>query len=268
MLAQSPVNAYKYLVKDPCSLFNQSQANPERLQSDGWGIGFYRNGEPRIYKSEKPVYSENKRFSSLAEAIRSTILIAHVRHASNPKGLPRQSLIALENTQPFTYKNYVFAHNGIINIPDEVAETLGPWKQKIKGVNDSEVYFWFIVKEMEEGKSLSEAIKCFKDTLNDLWQENFSRHSDKKAPCIGLNLLFSEGERLYAYCDYDKQETEKSYCYKDQDEFQMCYLHYPRKLIVASEKTNLEDRWRPLESNQLLTGQVRDGKVEITLQRI
>ena len=51
VLSVKPTNARRYLLDDPCSLYIQSMADPRRLQGDGWGIGYYRNGTPVIIKA-------------------------------------------------------------------------------------------------------------------------------------------------------------------------------------------------------------------------
>ncbi len=262
-------NAQKYLLEDPCSLYIQSRANPGAPQGDGWGIGYYTGKVCHLIKSEKPVYEEHERFASAVYDANSNLILAHVRRASNPRGLPKTKIISIENSQPFKYENYLFAHNGTITIPDEVAESLGDWKYKIRSFNDSEVYFWFIVKTMTEGGIFADAVRKFYETLSELWQKNREKHFDKLRPYIGLNALLSDGERLYAYCKYDRDdESMKSLCFKEQPVFQMSYLVSQEKLIVSSEKTNEEEDWKPLESGHILTGEINGKCVSIKLQEI
>jgi len=261
--------AFKYLLEDPCSLYIQSNVNPKGLQSDGWGIGFYTDGVSHLIKSEKPVYEEYGRFASAVQQANSNVILAHVRRASNPRRLPREKIISIENSQPFGYGRYLFAHNGTITIPEEVAESLGEWRHMIRGANDSEVYFWHIVKEIARGASFPDALKMFKKTLSDLWLENREKHLDKDRPYIGLNALFSDGERLYAYCKYHKEdEPGESFCLKDQPAFQVSYLTSPERLVVASEKTNTAEDWKLLKSGQLLTAQIKRERVVVDLQEI
>lgn len=239
-------------------------------RGDGWGVGFYVDGSLRIVKSEKPVYEEYERFRAAVGNLRSPIVVAHIRRASNPRGLPRDKIISIENSQPFGYGSYLFAHNGVIAIPDEMAALLGGWKLKIRGLNDSEVYFWHIVKELSEGRSLPQALKNFQKNLLRAWDESRGKHPDKDRPYIGLNMIFSDGKRLYAYCKYDEEKDSKvkSLCYKDQPALQMSYILDSEKLIVASEKTNAEDDWKPLRSGQLLTGQIVDGKIRVHIEEV
>ena len=270
MLSVEPSTARKYLLEDPCSLYAQSKVDPKSLQSDGWGVGFYLNGVPRLIKSEKPVYTEYERFASAVEAARSKIILAHIRRASNPRGLPKERLISIENSQPFTYGRYIFAHNGAILIPDEVIAYLGEWGSKVRGLNDSEVYFWFLVRELEEHKAtLPEAIKSFQRVLSSLWEEHRKDHPNFNRPYRGLNLVFSDGERLYAYAKYeDGKAASRSLCFKDQPALQMSYITSPDRLVVSSEKTNREDPWKPLRSGELLTGWISEGRVLTKIERV
>jgi predicted glutamine amidotransferase len=269
MLSLAASNARKYLLEDSCSLYVQSNVNKRRPQADGWGIGFYVGRVPHLVKSEKPVYEEHAKFTSAVHNADSHIILAHIRRASNPRRLPRDKIISVANSQPFMHENYLFAHNGVITIPDDVAETIGEWKYRIKGFNDSEVYFWFAVKEMLNGASFPEALKKFENTLSELWQKNREKHSGKNRPYIGLNVLFSDGEKLCAYCKYgDEDAAAKSLCFEDQPAFQMSYLKRQENLIVASEKTNCEDDWKPLETGHLLTGQIMGKNVSINVQKI
>jgi len=268
MLSVKPSDAGKYILEDPCSLYAQSRKDPRRLQGDGWGIGFYENGHPRLIKSDKPVYEDYESFSSAVKQAKSRIILAHIRRASNPRGLPREKIISKRNSQPFTYGSYIFAHNGTITIPDEVMSVLGEWKHKIRGVNDSELYFWFIMKELADDVDLPTALRNFEATLENLWEERCNRYPDKSRPYVGLNILISDGKNLYAYCRYDDGKASKSLCFGDQPIFEMSYYVSKEKLVIASEKTNREEDWRPLRNGQLLTGSIRGNRTEVEMKQL
>jgi len=267
MLSVDPLNAGKYLVEDECSLLAQSKADPKRLQGDGWGVGYYVNDAPRLVKSPNPVYTEFDRFVSVVKGATSKLIVAHIRRASNPRGLPRERLISIENSQPFMYGNYFFAHNGVVNIPDEVTDCLDEWRGRLRGFNDSEVYFWYIMREMENGATFPGALQRFAETLSDLWQRNRHKYPDKKRPYIGLNTMLSDGKRLYAYCKYEEEdESRRSLCSGDQPVLQMSYLIKPESLIVSSEKTSREEDWKILRSGQLMVAEVSGRAVKVEIQ--
>lgn len=269
MVSIEATNAMDFLLEDPCSLYAQSSANQGRLQGDGWGIGFYVDGTVDLVKSDRPVYDDRERFMSAVRRANSKIVLAHIRRASNPRRLPREMIISIGNSQPFRYQNYLFAHNGTITIPDEVVESLGEWKLKVKGLNDSEVYFWYIMKAMADGCSFPEALKKFGKDLEELWRRNRGMHPGIDRPFIGLNAVLSDGERLYAYCKcHERDESRRSLCLADQPVFQMSYLISPTRLVVASEKTNRSDNWEPLKNGQLLTGRIMNREVSINIAEI
>jgi len=69
---------------------------------------------------------------------------------------------------------------------------------------------------------------------------------------------------LYAYVSDERLDAEiSSLCYGSRPGMQMVYIADREKLIVASERTNLEEEWKPLPSGQLLTGCIKDGEVVI-----
>ncbi|MEM2500772.1 MAG: class II glutamine amidotransferase [Candidatus Bathyarchaeia archaeon] len=270
MVSTKPSNAVRYLLSDPCSLYAQSRADPLRLQGDGWGLGFYEDGCLRVFRSERPIYEEYYCFKSIVEGVKSNIIVAHVRRASNPRGLPRERLISIENIQPFSYESYLFAHNGTITIPDEVSNMLGEWRFKIRGLNDSEVYFWYIVKEICEGRSLKEALRNFEEDLWRVWREVRERHPNKNRPYIGLNIVFSDGVCLYAYCKYDENldGSMRTLCYRDSPAMRMVYVADGDRLIVASERTNDDEDWRPLRSGQLIIGRIEGDAVKVSIEDV
>jgi glutamine amidotransferase len=268
MISNEPLSAEWYLVEAECSLLQQSRADPERLQGDGWGIGYYVDGASCAVRSEKPIYVEVDRYKSVALNTRSKIILAHIRKASNPRGLPSEKLLSIENSQPFFFRNILFVHNGTINIPDEASELLGNYKGMIKGVNDSEIYFWFLVKSIDDGESVEAALIGFEDALQKLWRDCFQSHPKKRRPYVGLNAIFSDGEKLYAYCRYSEEDSDSpSICLRDQPVFQMCFLP-GNPLVVASEKMTKSDEWIPLKSGQLLTSWAKGTKVEHRVEMI
>ena len=261
MISVRTTNLLKYLVEDECSLLVQAKKGE---QSDGWGIGYYEEGELRVFKSPNPVYEEEEIFRRLSTQIESNLIIAHVRKASNPRGLPRQMLIGIENSQPFFYKNYLFAHNGAIYIPDEVAETLGKYKNLIKGVNDSEVYFVHLVKEWESKGDVVQAIKAVE---RGLWKILEKSKKNYPRPYSSLNAIFSDGVRLYALTLYLEGENTPSICYRDSEYFRLAYYYNGEKLIISSERTN-NDKWKLMSNGEILIAEIRENRIYYNILKL
>lgn len=101
------------LVLDPPqSLLVQSYA-PRRqkhglMNADGWGAGFFDDGVPRRWRSDKPLWGEAS-FASVAPALRSGCVVAAVRSATI--GMP----IEPSASAPFTDGRWLLSHNGVVD---------------------------------------------------------------------------------------------------------------------------------------------------------
>ncbi|MCG7607477.1 MULTISPECIES: ergothioneine biosynthesis protein EgtC [Mycobacterium] len=101
------------LVLDPSQgLLVQSYA-PRRqkhglMNADGWGAGFFDDGVPRRWRSDKPLWGDAS-FASVAAALRSGCVVAAVRSATI--GMP----IEPSASAPFTDGQWLLSHNGIVN---------------------------------------------------------------------------------------------------------------------------------------------------------
>ncbi len=256
MISSKPASLYFHLVEAECSLLKQAKAGK---QSDGWGIGYYLNGKPFIVKSPGAAYEEEDLFKNAAREIKSNIIIAHVRKASNPRGLPREKLIGMENTQPFNYSLYLFAHNGTVRAL-KVFDRLESYKSIVKGVNDSEIYFALLIKEWEETGDPIEALKAVEE---ELWKVA----EGPKNPFSSLNAVFSDGERIYAVNRYVEGHGRKSLCYGDSEIFRMCYMYTGDRLVVSSERT-CDGPWSPLSDGHVLVAEACGDRVEYRITRL
>lgn len=260
LLSTRPVQASEYLWDADCSLYKLALLGH---QGDGWGIGHYVDGELRIFKSEKPVYEEEALFRDIVSPIQSEAIVAHVRKASNPKNLPRNSLISKENSQPFHHMNRVFVHNGTLFIPDQVMNELGEYRDLVRGANDSEVLFAYLLLSLDRESAFEEALKSLEKGLRDIKEKSGYQ---RQYPYSSLNLIFSDGKELYAYEKYLIEPSTTSYC-SPAPYFQMHYVADDERIVVASEKLSSGD-WKPLGNGELLSARVRDDKVEFNVRKL
>ena len=262
VLAVKRIDPLKYLVEAECSLLKQAELGD---QGDGWGIAYYLDGSPKLYRSEKPVFLEKDRFKSIASSISSNILIAHVRKASNPRNLPRDALISIENSQPFLYEKWIFAHNGVIYMPDELAEELGEYSSIVSGVNDSEVYFAYLIKKLYSGISLPNALKELEE---DMWRIMRRSRKDLRRPYSSLNAIISDGERIYAFNKWVNDVDQRSLCYRDKPYYMMTYKHGKDEIIVASERLFKNGGWRDMEDGELLIAWREGEEIAYTIEKL
>ena len=254
LIGVKPITPLKHLIKAECSLLRQAELGK---QKDGWGIGYYLDGSPRLFRSEKPVYSEPDLLGKIAASISSRIIIAHVRKASNPRGLPRDELIGVENSQPFKYHNRLFAHNGTIRAVDEVMEFLGEYRSIIMGNNDSEVYFALLMRGWDLKGDVREALRWIERIFLKAIK---SSDKDYGNPYTSLNAIFSDGKKLYAYNRYLEGGGLKSVCYRDSPYYTLTFQDEGDVLVIASEKLWRDGSWMNLGNGDLLIAWVEgDG---------
>lgn len=259
--SSSPV---PWLLESDRSLLAQSHASEAAAQREGWGIGWYdQRRRPRVEKGIHGAFDPEERpgFEAAARAAHGPVVIAHLRRASNPMGLPRSRLVARENTQPFTNGSDLFAHNGEVSLPRETRPALGRYESRLQGVNDSEVLFWLLLRQLEDQADPLAAYSRARATLVEIWEASGRR---SRYPFTGLNVLFSRGpNEIWAFCHW-KGEHGPSLLTTDQPYYQMGYTTDTKMLVVGSEPFSSDAKgWRPLENGEYLVGQIDHGLVGV-----
>jgi predicted glutamine amidotransferase len=253
-----------WLTTSPSSLLVQSNSDPAHLQRDGWGIGWYdKTRSPRIERGIGGIYEEleKERFIAASNTAHGPVVIAHIRSASNPMNLPRERLVALENSQPFSFEGSLFAHNGMISLPRETRPHLGKFERNVRGVNDSEILFWLLMRNIEE---LGDPLTAFTHTRDELVQVWKQHGKGIAQPYTGLNIIVTRGpNELWEFCHY-LGEHGTGLCDKRHPFYEMCYRTDAKQLIVASEPfdPSLPD-WRPLHNGEYLVGHLDHGLVAV-----
>jgi predicted glutamine amidotransferase len=269
LIAARPEPAEEWLVRTDRSLLAQSNVTPETAQSDGWGIGWFEDGgRTRIEKGPGGAFQpgERERYLRIAAVASGHVVLGHLRHASNPLHLARDRLIAIENSQPFGTHTVLFGHNGSIPFPNETRPFLGVHEPKIRGVNDSEVLFWLLLRNVEETGNVPGAYARSVEDLVRVWQ---AAGRPAIPPFSGLNVLFSRSpDELWAFClwtgDHGSGLIDRSRRY-----YEMTYQAVPHRVVVGSEPFDGEKgRWVSLASGQYLSARRVDHRVEYTVGKI
>lgn len=268
-IAPGPRGSADLLVDSDFSLLRQSNFKRTNQQRDGWGIGWFgNNGEPRVSKSPGPAYREAAEFRRAAESAVSRIVIGHIRAASNPMGLSKAKLLTAENAQPFTDGRWLFAHNGTLNIPREVAERLGPLRRRLRSENDSEVYFWHLLKHLSRGLEPARAVQEALLELWDVWDRCKERHYHKGGPYTSLNALLSDGRSLHAVCHAIRRGLSScGVCTPDQPWSLMSFGRRGRRLVVCSEPVD-RGGWTAFSPPEVLSAAVAGSRVELSRHRL
>jgi predicted glutamine amidotransferase len=257
--------AADWLVTAPRSLLAQSNVRPEVAQRDGWGIGWYsERGRTRVEKGAHGAFEPGERelYLRAAADARPPLVIGHLRHASNPLGLPHDQLLGTSNSQPFETHAVLFAHNGSIPFPRETRPSLGIHERDVKGLNDSEVFFWLLQRHTEETRDPLEGyVRAVVDLLR-VW-------ADLGRPAIppysGLNVLYAPSDdELWAFCawmgDHGTGLLDTSRPY-----YEMTYRTTPHRLVVGSEPFDGElATWTSLRNGTYLRARRREQGIEVT----
>ena len=210
-VAREPVSIRHELLESDNPFIRQAEEH-----DSGWGMAVYERpegGRPSYVRFARAAH-EDPDFRRATEQ-RGRIFNAHVRRAT-------MGGLTLENTHPFCLGNYSFGHNGTVL---HYARLLEPGVAAAHGETDSEHLFNFLMHDYDPGAvaaSLRHAV------LAVIARSRFS----------GVNFLFSDGERLYAY---------------RLGIFDLHWTARPGQLLVASERMSEDETWHTVRQDVLLT---------------
>lgn len=269
VLSVQAESAEPWLVRSDRSLLAQSNVSPDRAQKEGWGIGWFTDGgRARVEKGAHGAFAngERERYLQAAAQARGTLVMGHLRHASNPLKLPYEKLIALENSQPFENHTSLFAHNGAIPFPTETRPFLGVHEPKVRGVNDSEVLYWLLYRNTEE---TGDPLKGYLQTVEDLVRVWEGLRKPAIPPFSGLNVLFTRGpDELWAFClwtgDHGTGLFDETRRY-----YEMTYQTASHRVVVGSEPFDREPGvWKSMPSGTYLVARRADHHVDVKVAKI
>ena len=193
--------------------------NPMIRQSEhhdsGWGMAVYERAdgeEPVLVRFPEAAHQDDD-FHRATDLV-GRIFNVHVRRAT-------LGGLTLENTHPFQLSGYTFCHNGtVISFP----RLLEPGVRPPHGETDSEAVFNYLMRYFDPGDVVGSLRRVVSAVL-------------ARSAFSGVNFLFSDGERLYAY---------------RLGIFELHWLARPGQLLVASERIT-EEAWHSVQQDVLLT---------------
>ena len=210
-VAAEPVSIRHELLEAENPLIRQSEEH-----DSGWGMAVYERAggaEPKLVRFPEAAHADEE-FVKATE-LRGRIFNVHVRRATMGE-------LCLANTHPFCLGNYTLGHNGtILRYP----RLLEPGMRRPEGDTDSEHLFNRLMHDFDPGAP----VESLRETL---------RTTVRCSPFSGLNVLFSDGEKLFAY---------------RLGLFELHWLARPGQLLVASERVTDEPGWHSVQQDVLLT---------------
>jgi glutamine amidotransferase len=209
-VAAEPSSIRHELIEAENPLIRQSEEH-----DSGWGMAVYEraNGlDPTCVRFAEAAFSDPD-FVGATE-LEGRIFNVHVRRAT-------MGGLAPENTHPFCLGSYSFGHNGTIVRYPRLLEH--PKVTPPRGDTDSEAFFNFLMTTYDAVDPIASLRRAIQTTV-------------ERSPFSGLNFLFSDGDRLFAY---------------RLGLFELHWLHRPGQLLVASERVTHE-QWHTVQQDVLL----------------
>ena len=210
-VAAEPVSIRHELLEAVNPVIHQSEHH-----DSGWGMAVYERAEgaePQLVRFPEAAHIDGEFLNSTN--LRGRIFNVHVRRAT-------MGHLAPENTHPFCLGSYTLGHNGtILRYP----RLLEPGMRQPEGDTDSEHLFNLLMHDFDDG----DPVRCLRETMSV---------AVERSPFSGLNILFSDGERLFAY---------------RLGLFELHWKARPGQLLVASEQVTDEPGWHSVQQDVLLT---------------
>ena len=209
-VAAEPASIRHELVEAENPLIRQSEEH-----DSGWGMAVYERADgrdPDLVRYPKPAYDDDEFLEVTSRKAR--IFNVHVRRAT-------MGGLALENTHPFCLGSYSFGHNGTILRYPRLLEH--PSVSRPAGDTDSEAFVNFLMTIYDAADPIASLRRAIRTTV-------------QRSPFSGLNFLFSDGDRLFAY---------------RLGLFELHWLQRPGQLLVASERVT-DEEWHTVQQDVLL----------------
>ncbi len=168
--------------------------------TDGWGVGSYQSGEVLLRKKPAEV-RDSVDVRAITKDLKTDCAILHLRAATVG---PR----TLDNTHPFRYRQWLFAHTGSITglahvAPRMRAEIPDFLERNIRGETDSELLFHFVLGALHRAGRIDDpeadrmtVVQALRDTIPtlDAWC------AEAGGGRSTLNLVITNGLAMVALC--------------------------------------------------------------------
>ncbi len=234
---------------------------------DGWGIGVYDDGNPRLERRATAAF-EDLHFSTTAERVFASTVIAHVRQATIGS-------LTVDNVHPFVHGSWTFAHNGTLTgfelLRPRLEAEIEPLLRRWSGTTDSElVFYWILSRMTRQGIDLERPI-AEPERLAGLLAEAvrelavLSAAVDPPEPAK-LNFLLTDGHSLAASRHGRTLYWVERRGVHDCEICGIPHVHHQdgtdyRAVVVASEAIS-DEAWREVPEGRVL---LVDSEIEARL---
>lgn len=176
--------------------FHQERGAIARLptdQSGAWGVGFYQ-GDEVLHKKQPTPDGQPVDWDAIVQNVKSDCAIAHVRQAT-------VGAFSVDNTHPFRFRQWLFAHVGTMTAFEELKTELLAGlpdflRRNIRGSSDSELLFHLVLGELHEGGQL-DALTPSSEVVIGAIGKALRKVDDRvgsSRPTSTLNLIIANGQ--------------------------------------------------------------------------
>jgi glutamine amidotransferase len=228
-----------------------------------WGMGFYQAGE--VLLRRRPI-DDRLEVSAVevAENVATDLLIGHVRR-------PVIGPLRTENTQPFRYRNWLFAHTGTLTGFEQFQEALllpqpDFLQRSRRGETDSEVLFYLFLTTLHETGELQQpavsagqirsALKTTMTRLDAMAQEaGFPRPSGDIVVTNGEALVTLHRSGTLSYKQLAGEQDTRALLLGDErgGSTHLSGLERARCSVLATGLSEAPEGWQHAPTDTILT---------------
>jgi len=264
---KKPIVLKTLFIESENSLLKQSRLAKEAktgLNADGFGLGWYDqriDADPAIFKSIQPAFNDEN-LIHIASKVLSDCFIGHVRASTVGE-------VSISNCHPFSYKQFLFAHNGTIHHFDKIKKDLllyldEDYFSKIKGKTDSEHFFYLlsnIIEKKMKDFHVNSIAKACKDSIEIVKQMFFKKKLEYKCH---LNFVITDGKQMLAVrhtSNLDEPPPSLHFSIKNNSAEN-------DSIIISSERLNDLQKWEDIQVNDVLLVDEKLRVSSISLSKI
>jgi hypothetical protein len=169
--------------------------------------------------------------------------------------------------KPFSGNGFIFAHNGVLEIPAEIKTTLGKYEKLVKGVNGPQILFWQIMKMLDAYGDPALALEMAVEETKTVWFSVKGRYPGKKAPYRGLNIFLSDGGALWVLSHYQAGAKNEALMPRGWESGQIAWKKDDQKIIFLSEPPD-DGPWRTMSDLQIAEARLNGGGVTLKIKTL
>ncbi len=238
-------------------------------QRGAWGIGFYQ-GDEVLHKKQPAPDGEPIQWEVIAQNLKTDCAVAHLRQAT-------VGGFSVDNTHPFRFRQWLFAHVGTLTAFDEIgpklrAELPDFLQRNIRGSSDSELFFHLILSELHAQNQLEAPLPNSNVMLEAIGAtvRRIDAAVGEARELSTLNMILCNGRAMYAlqrggpFGYIERKGVKESLDGPDEKPGRpgSPELHY---IMLVSGGHEVPAEYTPLETGQLA---IFDRDLSVQLYRI